>query len=58
MSEQLAYDILNAVFDHKNELDQIHAQFKKITLENGAKGMSIPWHPGSVKFFREKGVMK
>jgi TRAP transporter TAXI family solute receptor len=58
MSDNLAYDILKAVFDHKDELDQIHAQFKKITLENAVKGMPIPWHPGSVKFFKEKGVLK
>jgi len=58
MSEQLAYDILKAVFEHKDELDKIHAQFKGITLENAVKGMPIPWHAGSVKFFKEKGVLK
>ena len=58
MSEQLAYDILKAVFEHKDELDKIHAQFKGITLENAVKGMPIPWHSGSVKFFKEKGVLK
>jgi TRAP-type uncharacterized transport system substrate-binding protein len=58
MSEKLAYDILEAVFSHKDELDKIHAQFKSITLENAVKGMPIPFHPGAQKFFRDKGVMK
>jgi hypothetical protein len=58
MSDQLAYDILKAIFEHKDELDKIHAQFKGITLDNAVKGMSIPWHTGSVKFFKEKGKMK
>jgi len=58
MQEQLAYDILKAVFEHKDELDKIHAQFKGITLENAVKGMPIPWHAGSQKYFKEKGVMK
>jgi hypothetical protein len=58
MSEKLAYDILEAIFGHKDELDKIHAQFKSITLENAVKGMPIPFHPGSQKFFRDKGVMK
>lgn len=57
-SDQLAYDIVKAVFEHKEELDKIHAQFKGITLENAVKGMPIPWHPGAEKFFREKGVLK
>ncbi|MCJ8501068.1 TAXI family TRAP transporter solute-binding subunit [Desulfatitalea alkaliphila] len=58
MSEQFAYDILRAVFDHKDELDKIHSQFKKITVENSVKGMSIPWHPGAEKFFKERGVLQ
>ncbi len=58
MSEKLAFDILQAVFAHKDELDKIHAQFKKISSENAVKGMSIPWHPGAEKFFKEAGVMK
>ncbi|RJR31345.1 MAG: TAXI family TRAP transporter solute-binding subunit [Desulfobacteraceae bacterium] len=58
MQEKLAYDILKAVFEHKDELDKIHAQFKGITLQNAVKGMPIPWHAGSQKYFKEKGVMK
>ncbi len=58
MSEQLAYDILKAVFDHKADLDKIHAQFKNITLENAVKGMPIPFHPGAEKFYKEKGLIK
>lgn len=58
MSEQLAYDILKAVFTNKGDLDKIHAQFKQITIENAVKGMSVPWHPGAEKFFKEKGVLK
>ncbi|MBR9982617.1 MAG: TAXI family TRAP transporter solute-binding subunit [Desulfatitalea sp.] len=58
MSEQLAYDILKSVFDHKDELDKIHSQFKNIKLESATKGMSIPLHPGAEKFFKEKGILK
>lgn len=58
MGNELAYDILKAVFDHKDELDRIHVQFKGINLQNGAKGMPIPWHPAAEKFFRDRGAMK
>jgi len=58
MTDQLAIDILKAVFDHKDELDKIHVQFKGINLQNAVKGMPIPWHPGAEKFYKEKGVMK
>jgi len=58
MGDQLAYDILKALFDHKEELNQIHAQFKGITLENAVKGMPIPFHSGAFKFYKEKGLIQ
>lgn len=58
MTDQLATDVLKAVFDHKTELDKIHVQFKSITIENAVQGMPIPWHPGAEKYYRERGVMK
>jgi TRAP transporter TAXI family solute receptor len=58
MSDQLAYDIVKAVFEHKEELYAIHAQFKGITPENAVKGMPIPFHPGAENYFREKGLIK
>ncbi|MBN1106918.1 MAG: TAXI family TRAP transporter solute-binding subunit [Deltaproteobacteria bacterium] len=58
MSNELAVNILKAVFDHKDELDKIHAQFKKISLDNAVKGMPIPWHPGAEKYYRDKGKLK
>ncbi len=58
MEEKLAYDILKAVFEHKEELDQIHVAFKDIKLQNAAKSIAIPLHPGAEKFLKEKGVIK
>lgn len=58
MSDKLAYDICRVVFDHKAELDKIHKKFKLISLKTATKGMSIPLHPGAVKFFKERGVIK
>ncbi|MFH1057784.1 MAG: TAXI family TRAP transporter solute-binding subunit [Pseudomonadota bacterium] len=58
MTDQLAYDILKAIFHNKAELDKIHAQFTKITPENSVKGMPIPWHAGAEKFYKERGRVK
>ena len=57
-SGDLAYEILKALFDHKAELDAIHVQFKSILLENANKGMSVPLHPGAIRFFKERGIIK
>jgi TRAP transporter TAXI family solute receptor len=58
MSEDLAYNILKAVFDHKPELDKIHKKFKLISLKSATSGMSVPLHKGAQKFFKERGVIK
>jgi TRAP transporter TAXI family solute receptor len=58
MEEKLAYDIMKAVFEHKEELDQIHVAFKDIKLQNATKSIAIPLHPGAEKFLKEKGVIK
>ena len=58
MPEDLAYNILKSEFDHKAELDKIHKKFKLISLKTATSGMSVPLHPGAVKFFKERGVLK
>jgi hypothetical protein len=57
MDDKTAYNIVKAVFDHKDELVRAHKEAENFKLENQKKEASpIPWHPGAVKYFAEKGV--
>jgi uncharacterized protein len=57
MDDKTAYDIVKAVFDHKDDLVRVHKEAENFKLENQKKDASpIPWHPGAVKYFTEKGV--
>jgi len=57
MDDKTAYNIVKAVFDHKEELVRSHKEAENITLEGQKKDASpIPWHPGAVKYFAEKGI--
>ena len=58
MDEKTAYNIVKAVFDHRDELIRAHKEAENITLENQktAAAGGIPWHPGAVKFYAEKGI--
>lgn len=57
MDDKTAYNIVKAVFDHRDELIRVHKEAENIKLENQKKeASSIPWHPGAVKFFAEKGI--
>jgi uncharacterized protein len=58
MDEKTAYNIVKAVFDHREELIRVHKEAENFKLENQktAAAGGIPWHPGAVRFFKEKGV--
>jgi TRAP transporter TAXI family solute receptor len=57
MDDKTAYNIVKAMFDHRDELIRVHKEAENIKLENQkAAASSIPWHPGAVKYYAEKGV--
>jgi uncharacterized protein len=58
MDDKTAYEIVKAVFDHREELIRVHKEAENFKLENQktAAAGGIPWHPGAVKFYAEKGV--
>jgi TRAP transporter TAXI family solute receptor len=57
MSEQDAYNIVKTVFDKQSDLIAVHQEAKAIQLDKQTKANTpIPYHPGAVKYFAEKGV--
>jgi TRAP transporter TAXI family solute receptor len=57
MKGDIAYDILKGLFDHKPELIMVHKEARHLSLDYQAGGGSpIPFHPGAVRYFTEKGV--
>ncbi|MCG6972716.1 MAG: TAXI family TRAP transporter solute-binding subunit [Desulfobacterales bacterium] len=61
LPDNVAYDMVKAVFTH---LDQLHRAIKPAsmtTAENTAKFIgktTIPFHPGAIKYFKEIGAVK
>jgi TRAP transporter TAXI family solute receptor len=57
MDDKTAYNIVKAVFDHRDELIRAHKEAENIKLDSQkAESSPIPWHPGALKYFAEKGV--
>ncbi|MCQ1531076.1 TAXI family TRAP transporter solute-binding subunit [Lutispora saccharofermentans] len=57
-SEEVIYNITKALFENQPELAQAHAKGQELVLEKAVNGISIPFHPGAEKFFKEKGLIK
>jgi len=57
MDDKTAYNIVKAMFDHQVDLVRVHAEAVNIKLENQKAEISpIPWHPGAIKYFAERGI--
>jgi uncharacterized protein len=57
MSDKVAYDIVKTFIERRDELVAVHAEAESIKLENQLpKNSPIPWHPGAVKYFSDKGL--
>ncbi|TDA68315.1 MAG: TAXI family TRAP transporter solute-binding subunit [Clostridia bacterium] len=56
VDEEAVYQITKAIWEHKPELEQIYNMWKIITLENAAKNVPAPLHPGAKRYYEQKGV--
>jgi len=58
LPNDVVYQMTKILFDPNNlaELHKVHAKTKYISLDTALDGMSIPLHPGAIKFYEEKGI--
>ena len=60
VSEDTAYAITKAIFDHVEEVRSKGVQLEDVSLEFATKNLipQYPVHPGAAKYFQEKGVWR
>ena len=57
MSDQTAYNIVKTMFDKRADLIAVHKAATGIEMaKQNPDASPIPWHPGAVKYFKEKGL--
>ncbi|QJR12476.1 hypothetical protein DSM104443_03562 [Usitatibacter rugosus] len=55
--EKLVYEITKTLFEKKDELVKVHKDAMFLEMGNQMTGASpIPFHPGALKYFKEKGL--
>jgi hypothetical protein len=58
VSDDLAYQMTKLIFESLPELANSHIAGKSIKLETAAIGSPIPLHPGAIRYYKEKGLLK
>jgi uncharacterized protein len=57
MPDQEAYNIVKTIFEKKEDLVRVHKEAENFKLENQKQSATpIPFHPGALKYFAEKGI--
>ena len=56
VSEADVYNFLYGVFENLDAITTAHAKGAELSLDFGASYGAVPYHPGAVKYFAEKGI--
>lgn len=57
LSDEAAYNIVKTMFEKRADLIAVHKEAENFKLENQKTAATpIPFHPGALKYFKEKGV--
>jgi TRAP transporter TAXI family solute receptor len=57
MPDQVAYDIVKTFIEKQADLIAVHGEAKNFTLANQlTKNTPVPWHPGALRYYKERDV--
>ena len=56
VAEDLVYAVVKAVLENNPQMVKGHAAAKETLTENWNRNGFLPFHPGAIRYFREKGI--
>ena len=56
VSEDAVYNFVSSIFDNLDEVTAAHAKGAECSVDFAASITGVPYHPGAVKYFAEKGI--
>jgi TRAP transporter TAXI family solute receptor len=58
LSEDTVYRLTKTLIESKAEIETAHAKGSELSSAYAVEGISVPFHPGAEKYFREIGALK
>lgn len=58
VKDDVVYKLTKALFENQSDLAAAHAKGKELNINKAVEGVSVPFHPGAEKYFKEKGITK
>ncbi len=56
LDDDTAYKIVKAVLDNNDAMVKGHSAAKETVAKNAEKNTFLPFHPGALKYYKEKGI--
>lgn len=56
--DNVAYEVTKALYENTAIMGQVHVQGKNIQLSTATAVGTVPLHPGALRYFKEKGIVK
>ena len=56
VSEDIIYNFIKRVYENRDAIAQQHSAGKALNPKNIARDTGTPFHPGAIKFYKEKGL--
>ncbi|MEJ2608775.1 MAG: TAXI family TRAP transporter solute-binding subunit [Candidatus Thiodiazotropha sp.] len=57
VAEPVVYELVKAVFENLDDFRKLHPAFDHLQAAEMLKGNSVPFHPGALRYFKEKGLL-
>jgi TRAP transporter TAXI family solute receptor len=56
LDDSMAYQLTKVLHEHTAELVAVHQAAKGITLKSAVEGSPVPFHPGALRYYKERGI--
>jgi len=56
LSDDTVYKLTKALFENKAQIEAAHVKGKELDKTYAVEGISVPFHPGAIKYYKEIGA--